>query len=291
VFLEGKGTPGDALLAYLEQRAVGGGGVDGSGNWRIPLRMQEEAGIYPLEVRVRGTKTIVARFNCYVDQPIGSTPTPTPTANPTGQRATLAPTTPAATTATTATPNRTISPTPTLNGTAGNGSTTTPTSTFTPTVTGTPPTATPTVTGTPPTATPTTTGTPATATPTGTGTNGSANARCNVQRGQVDFDIILAPDLEADPPDYGTAVIMNISQREVQIEGCVLANKSVSNRPTFTFPRFSIAPGNSVTVLLGVGESKDDFLFSGRDEIIWDNDDTVVLRTPQGTEIADIEVD
>jgi hypothetical protein len=67
VILEGSAPAGEALLIYLEERAVGGGSTGPDGRWRLPLQVNERPGSYPIEVRSRATSVIYARFLCVVD--------------------------------------------------------------------------------------------------------------------------------------------------------------------------------------------------------------------------------
>lgn len=82
-WLEGTTAPGRALLAHFAGVAVGGGSSDAGGRWRIPLRVSVPAGSYPVVVVEREVGERVAAFTCYVDIPVGATPTGTPTRRPT----------------------------------------------------------------------------------------------------------------------------------------------------------------------------------------------------------------
>jgi len=132
VWLEGQAPPNEALLAYLANRSVGGGSADRAGRFRIPLRLRERPGIYPVQVRLRAGGAVVARYECFVDVPLTEQPSPTPeivVTAPVG----LPPATPTIATQPAGPTERptttsTVSPTPTTRG----GSTT-----ATPTVTGT----------------------------------------------------------------------------------------------------------------------------------------------------------
>src|SRR5207249_4236764 len=56
VLITGNGPPRAAFLLYFGQRAVGGGSIEPSGRFAIPLVVgRERAGPYTVTVRVRGT--------------------------------------------------------------------------------------------------------------------------------------------------------------------------------------------------------------------------------------------
>jgi hypothetical protein len=75
VSLVGEATPGTALLAYFDERPVGGGFSRGDGRFSIDLLIGEERpGVYLVEVRERVGDAPVASFGCEVP-----TLTPTPT--------------------------------------------------------------------------------------------------------------------------------------------------------------------------------------------------------------------
>ncbi|EFO81873.1 hypothetical protein OSCT_0270 [Oscillochloris trichoides DG-6] len=151
VIISGEDAPaGESLIAYLDTRPVGGDSVRPDGRWRIPLHINERPGIYPVEVKLRTTRALVASFTCYVDQP---TPTslvvagdphtnPTPptesTALPTTTLGVIAPPTSAPTptaqpviTSVTVSPTQTSTPTRTVTVTASPISTQSPTPTRT----------------------------------------------------------------------------------------------------------------------------------------------------------------
>ncbi len=155
VFLEGPAPPSEALLVTLGERAVGGGVADRNGFYRIPLRANERPGVYPVEVRLRGSRAVVARFTCFVDVPLDSVPEtstlpaatrvtrvplPTSTGAPVITPVTVAPT-PTAMPLATPVPERTVAPSPTPTvadspvATSTAGPTTTPGPTTTVTVT------------------------------------------------------------------------------------------------------------------------------------------------------------
>lgn len=65
--IEGQGPPNTALLLYFGDRAVGGTTSDSEGFYSLPLVMgAERDGVYALEVRVRGSQTVVDERSCVV---------------------------------------------------------------------------------------------------------------------------------------------------------------------------------------------------------------------------------
>ena len=109
-WLTGAAAPGQSLLARFDGTTVGGGSAGADGAWHIPLTVDVPAGIYPVTVIDRQDHSQVAAFICYVDVPVGATPTGTPTQKPTAHLirrtpsaiATARPTTPIAPTSTAA---------------------------------------------------------------------------------------------------------------------------------------------------------------------------------------------
>jgi len=74
ITIAGQGPPRAALLLYFDQRVVGGGSVNLSGSFALPLVVgKERPGIYPVQVRVRGTTQVLRELTCEVP------PAPTPT--------------------------------------------------------------------------------------------------------------------------------------------------------------------------------------------------------------------
>lgn len=211
VFLEGQAPPGEAVLAYLEGRPVGGGLADASGRYRVPLRAQERPGAYSVEVRLRSSPTLVGAFTCFVDIPLGAELTPTTTltaATPvTGATSTVSTSPIISRTSATATRTRvTSSPTgtaPTTTGTAG-----------TPTVNS------------------TLTATLGTTTPTVTGTT-AVSSTVNIS------DIYLYDSAFPDEPEY--VEIENTSSSPIDISGWRLSNLTRTGTvPAFTFPSFTL---------------------------------------------------
>lgn len=83
VVLSGSNAPPlQGLIVLFAGQVVGGGFSDPAGNWRIPLRVNEPPGIYPVEVRLRSNQQLLASMLCYVDVPLPATATSLPTATP-----------------------------------------------------------------------------------------------------------------------------------------------------------------------------------------------------------------
>lgn len=91
LWFAGSGTPRMPLLLTFAHRPVGGGSVDASGHWALPLQIgHERPGIYTIEVRSRNDRALIAAFQCAVgivlptpaptQAPIAPAPTQTPTA-------------------------------------------------------------------------------------------------------------------------------------------------------------------------------------------------------------------
>lgn len=74
--LVGEARPGTALLAYFDDRPVGGGFARADGRFRIELLIgPERPGQYLVEVRERGSGELALQLGCAVP---AFTPTPTP---------------------------------------------------------------------------------------------------------------------------------------------------------------------------------------------------------------------
>lgn len=91
VWLRGVAAPGIGLIARFEGRAVGGGSAGADGSWAIPITARERPGVYPLVVVGRQDGARVATFTCYVELPVGATPTPTATAQVPGTAVAITP--------------------------------------------------------------------------------------------------------------------------------------------------------------------------------------------------------
>jgi hypothetical protein len=90
-WLTGTAPPGSALLVRFADATVGGGSAGSDTRWRIPLTVAAPAGVYPVVVVERQSRSLIAAFTCYVGVPIGATSTGTPTLQPTNQPGTTRP--------------------------------------------------------------------------------------------------------------------------------------------------------------------------------------------------------
>lgn len=82
-WLRGRATAGVGLLARFDGVVVGGGSAGADGAWAIPITVRERPGVYPVAVTERQEGSLVAAFRCYVDLPLGASPTATLTPWPT----------------------------------------------------------------------------------------------------------------------------------------------------------------------------------------------------------------
>ena len=74
VIISGGGPANAGFLVVFNQRIVSGGTVRSNGTYSIDLIIgNEAAGTYPVEVRVRGSRQLLAAFTCQVP---ATTPTP-----------------------------------------------------------------------------------------------------------------------------------------------------------------------------------------------------------------------
>lgn len=250
VLLQGRAPPAEALLIVLGGRPVGGGAADRGGVYSLPLRAHERPGAYPVEVQLRSTRAVVGRFTCFVDTPVDSTPTASPTA-------------PA--------PERTVTPTAPLTRPVATatlppaGATTSvvvvPTATSAPSGSATP--APTTTAGASPTVSPTT----STVTPT---------PRPN----DVQIDEIVLRDATAPSQRREYVEIRNASAQPINISGWQLRNVTRGGViPPFVFPDYVIEPAQSIGVFSAVGTNDlvaGDF-FWNRTEI-WRVGDRAELR-------------
>ena len=272
IFLEGHAPAGEALLAYLRGRPVGGGVADSSGYYRLPLRAHERPGVYPVDVRLRANRVIVGSFTCFVDRPVGEVSTPT---------SPLAATTPGLTRTATLTVTRTpsaLSSTPTRTATSSpTGSSTLTTSTPTGSATATHGTSTPTGTPNPAAGSATSTTTPSsTASPTNTGTATVV--------GSVKINAISVHD-PAFPENDEYVVIQNYTQNAINLSGWRLINTRLGSAAAFVFPTFTLE-GNLKLSVHSKSHANDpsnrDFYW-GREPPIWQADDRAELRDGQNT--------
>jgi hypothetical protein len=269
VYLEGRTIPREALLVYLKGRAVGGGLADSGGAFRLPLRADERPGSYPVEVRLRASGAVVARFTCFVDIPIdGVSPTPAPPAAATPTPAPSQTAGPARDA--TATPGRTTSVTAT--GATATGATATA-GTRSPTPTG-------------PTATASTTRTagPSPTRTTTAATNGTAAAQANEVA--ITYVVLLDPAFPDELVEY--VEIENNSDREIPITGWQLRNASRSNVAPYVFPQFVL----EVDAIIAVYSNADvndlevgDFYW-GQSPPLWQVGDRAELRDRGGNLIS-----
>ncbi len=251
IVLQGQAPPNEALLAYLKKRSVGGGSSDRSGRYRIPLKLRERPGIYPVEVRLRSSGAVVGRYDCYVDVPLTNQPTLTPEI------------------VVTAAPNQPPTTTP-----RASGGTARPTST--------PTSRSATATSRTPTATSrTTTATSRTATaagsPAATGTAGPSPTVNPVSVGDVEiFEIIQVSS--SNPDEYLT--LSSRTALDIDIEGWQVINITRADRPTYTFPSY-ILEGNTVLDLYtgaGVNDVGSAIFYWNRSDTVWRTGDVAELR-------------
>lgn len=74
VAISGEGPANAGFLVYFDGRVVSGGTVRRDGRFEVGLTVgAERGGNYPVEVRVRGTRTVLTKFICQVP---ATTPTP-----------------------------------------------------------------------------------------------------------------------------------------------------------------------------------------------------------------------
>ncbi len=266
VVLEGPAPPSEALLVTLSGRAVGGGVADGNGFFRIPLRANERPGVYPVEVLLRGSRAVVARYTCFVDVPlegapegtsspfpaptrITRVPIPTSTAAPATTPVTIVPT-PTAIPVVTPLPEPTVGPSPTatIAGTPVATSTLGPTATPGPATT--------------PSPTRTTTGTPIP----------SAN--------EVRIIEVVLRDPRLPNQSFEYVEIRNISTRPISMGSWRLVNVTRSEISPYVFPEFVIAPAQTINVYSAVDENDPDL-----GEFYWNRTD--VWRVGDRAELRD----
>ena len=274
IFLEGHAPVGEAVLAYLRGRPVGGGVADSSGHYRLPLRTQERPGVYPVEVRLRANRVIVGSFTCFVDRPVGEVATPTSllAATTPGLTRTATPIVTRTPSALSSTPTRTTTPSPT-------GSSTLTTSTPTVSATATHGTSTPT--GTPNPAAGSATPTPS-STVTPTGSASPTNTGTAAVSGSVKINDISVYD-PVFPDEY--VVIQNYTQSAINLGGWRLINTRLGSAAAFIFPTFTLE-GNVTISVYSKSHANDpsngDFYW-GQGLNIWQAGDRAELRDGQNT--------
>lgn len=271
VFLEGSTTPREALLVYLRNRPVGGGLARGDGSFSLPLRAQERPGIYPVEVRLRSSRAVVATYSCFVDVALdtagsptatlgGATPVSTPRAGPTAQP----------TAARVATSSPTASPTATSGG--GTAATATTTVTTTATVT----------TTTTVTTTATVTTTPGTPTATTTATTGNTVEIIDI--------VIRDPAFPNESDEY--VQIRNAGDTPINLAGWRLVNTSRPSIAAYVFPSFNLGVDVTIAVFTAVGDDEidiGDFYWDRTDEV-WRVGDRAELRDAQNRVVSSLPV-
>lgn len=252
-WLESTTAPGRALLARFAGVVVGGGSSDAGGRWRIPLRVSAPAGIYPVVVVEREGGELVAAFTCYVDLPVGATPTGTPTRRPTQSPSPSSPAT------ATVQPWATTLPTPT---TVVLAATTAP-----PTATASEPPPSPTSSGITPTS-PSTTATPTAAGP-------PAVALVTAQA-----------DDPQDPELFEYVIVENQSPEPQELAGWRLVHHTTAE--AYVFPAVTLLPGEQLVVWSGVGEDEPatGSLFWPATTGRWAAGDTAELHNPAGQVVS-----
>lgn len=252
-WLEGTRAPGRALLVRFAGVIVGGGSSDASGRWRIPLQVSVPAGIYPVVVVEREGGELVAAFTCYVDLPVGATPTGTPTRRPTQ------PPSPSSPATATVQPSATTLPTPT---TVVLAATTAP-----PTATASEPPPSPTSAGITPTS-PSTTATPSAAGP-------PAVALVTAQA-----------DDPQDPELFEYVIVENKSPGPQELAGWRLVHHTTAE--AYVFPAVTLLPGEQLVVWSGVGEDEPatGLLFWPATTGRWAAGDTAELHNPAGQVVS-----
>ncbi len=253
VLLQGRAPPAEPLLIVLAGRPVGGGVSDRGGVYSLPLRARERPGTYPVEVQLRSTRAVVGRFTCFVDTPVGSTPTASPTSPPPAPDRPVTPTTPLTPPVATAT----LPPA---------GATTSvvvvPTATSAPTGSVTP--------------APTTT---AGASPTVSPTTGAATP--TPRPNDVQIDEIVLRDATAPSQRREYVEIRNASARPINIRGWQVRNVTRGSEiPPFVFPDYVIEPAQSIGVFSAVGNND---LVSG--DFFWNR--TEIWRVGDRAELRD----
>ncbi len=269
VFLEGQSAPREALLVFLRGRAVGGGLSGADGRFRLPLRAQERAGVYPVEVRLRSSRALVANFTCFVDVSLEGGLTPTATlgapsaAPPVGRVTPTAPTARVAPTTGAATPTATVTATV---ASGGGGSNPVATNTSVATVTA-------------------TTSVTTTATVTTTTTTVPANSV------EINDIVLRDPAFPNESEEY--VQIRNAGETPVNLAGWRLLN---ATRPgqvqAYTFPSFNLGVDVTVAVFSAVGDDELDVgdFYWDQTVTIWQVGDRAELRDPQNNLVATLIV-
>jgi len=263
VFLEGPAPPSAALLLMLKERAVGGGVADRNGFYRIPLRANERPGVYPVEVRLRGSRAVVGRFTCFVDVPLDSAPQTPTSPVPAATRVTRVP--PSTSTAPSGTTPVPVAPTPT----AIRLTTPVPERTVAPSPTATvvgSPVATATVGPT------TTAGVTATAGPTATLT---VTPIPNANSVRIMRVALRAPSSSNE--EY--VEIRNTTTRAIRMTAWRLVNVNRNDVTPYVFPEFVIGPAETINVYSAIDEDDPEAgEFYWRRTDVWRAGDRAELR-------------
>ncbi|NTW01052.1 MAG: lamin tail domain-containing protein [Oscillochloris sp.] len=249
--------PNASLIAYLSQRPVGGGSSRQDGSWRIPLDVNERPGTYSVQVKVRGTRTLVGSFTCYVDIPLDLSATPDgamTAGTSTSALVSETPTSGPSLTTTGTTPTRTTTVTGTRTTTVTGTTTTTVTGTRTTTVTGT---RTTTVTG--------------TRTTTVTGTTTTTRTTTAIAKISINEITCRDPDYGGTDDDSEYIELESNDTAAIDLNGWKVVNGSRSNL-TYTFPSYIFTVDlNSYTRLYsGMGDDAPDFA-----EFYWNHTDRI----------------
>ncbi|MGC8800766.1 MAG: lamin tail domain-containing protein [Chloroflexus sp.] len=286
VVLSGTNAPPQrSLVVVFAGQPVGGGFSDAAGHWRIPLRVNEPPGIYTVTVQVRGTEQVVASVLCYVDVFLPMLATGGPTEPSFTATATARSSTNLTTTPTPLRPTQTFTAMPRTP--TGLPVTNTPTTavTMVPVTPTTVATVTPTIRVTSVTATVTPTAIGDTSVPTRTPTLVPAN---------------LAVSLAIVPYDPATSTSLNDEYVQIRSEetidlsiaGWRIVNISRSDRPTFIFPTFILAP--EVDAYLYTGSGTNNFatgdFYWGRNAAVWRKGDIAHLLDAQGRLVSAYQV-
>ncbi len=269
--------PGQGLIVFFNGQPVGGGFSDQAGNWRIPLRVNEPAGRYLVEVRVRASQQLVVTKVCYVDVPLTATPAATPTND---NAPTAIPTLPPTAAPPTPIPRPTLTPTATVTGAAQ--ATATPTATVTGAAQ---------ATATPARATATSTAQPA-ATPTITATALPGRTPTLVPAGIAVTLEIFPYDPNDDSLNNEYVILRSEEENDLSIGGWRIVNISRPEQPTFVFPPYTLAPEVDIYLYTGSGTNnlaRGDFYW-GRSTFVWRRGDTAHLLDAQGRLVSAYQV-
>ncbi|GAB4440292.1 MAG: hypothetical protein OHK0015_36100 [Chloroflexi bacterium OHK40] len=232
-WLHGYTRPGSGLLVYFNGAPVGGGSSGPDGVWTIPLMVRERAGVYSVAVTNRQDSSLVAAFTCYVDVPLGATPTGTPTLGPPASTSPPLPASTATAGAATALNAPAASPTATAASTSPSPSATVLTGVDSPT-------ATQPATAELPAATPTP-ASPTLPTPTPSSSAESAVVLVTVQADDPD-----------DPELFEYALLENTSAAPQSLVGWRLVH--TGSGEGYAFPQVTIPAGEQFVIWSGDGE-------------------------------------